>query len=332
MYGDESALYSGGRVGIDEVEKVVGGDVGAAAREEDGENAVFADCFMKRRDEMVLGDGALLKEFFHQLVLAFGDELDKCFMGGLGLGGEVGGHFAAPAASVAIRRVEVGRHGYKIDDSVEALRIGNGELDGSAGAAPAFVKILDERGEAAAAAGLWVVHLVKHDDAWNGVLLGVAPDALGDGLNSVLGIHEDDGGFYWEQSGAGFVAEHMEAGSVDEIDFFALPFREGNGVLHGQAAGEFFFVIGCHGRTVGHAALGRGHFGGMQQSGDEGGFAALCMPHYSYVADLTSLVGFHDASPCRWNCYRSPIQFLNRTGEQSSAIGIAETGRFPICH
>src|SRR6185437_8728961 len=123
------------------------------------------------------------------------------------------------------------------------------------------------------------------------------------------------------------MVEHMEPGSVDEINFFALPFREGDGVLHGEAAGDFFFVIGGYGRTVGDTALGRGHFGGMQQSGDEGGFAALCMPHYSYVADLTSLVSFHDASPCGWNCYRSPIRFLNRTGEQRSGIGIAASGR-----
>jgi hypothetical protein len=32
----------------------------------------------------------------------------------------------------------------------------------------------------------------------------------------------------------------------------------------------------------------------MQQGGNEGGFAALRMPHYSYVADLTSLVRFHE--------------------------------------
>jgi hypothetical protein len=31
----------------------------------------------------------------------------------------------------------------------------------------------------------------------------------------------------------------------------------------------------------------------MQQSGDEGGFATVRMPDYSYVADLTSLIGFH---------------------------------------
>jgi hypothetical protein len=31
----------------------------------------------------------------------------------------------------------------------------------------------------------------------------------------------------------------------------------------------------------------------MQQSGNEGGFAAVSMPHYSDIADLTSLIRFH---------------------------------------
>jgi hypothetical protein len=85
----------------------------------------------------------------------------------------------------------------------------------------------------------------------------------------------------------------MEAGSVDKIDFDALPLSKGNGVLHGYAASYFFIVIGGGGGAVGHAALGWSHFGGMQQSGNHGGFAAVRMPHYSYVADLTSLIRFH---------------------------------------
>ena len=85
----------------------------------------------------------------------------------------------------------------------------------------------------------------------------------------------------------------MKAGSVDEVDLDALPLGKGDGVLHGCAAGYLFFVIGGNGRAVFDTALGGGHFGGMQQSGDQGGFATVRMPHYSYVADLTSLVGFH---------------------------------------
>ena len=56
---------------------------------------------------------------------------------------------------------------------------------------------------------------------------------------------------------------------------------------------HFFFVIGGDGGAIIDAALGGGHFGGMQQSGDQSGLAAVRMPHYSYVADLTSLVRFH---------------------------------------
>ena len=90
--------------------------------------------------------------------------------------------------------------------------------------------------------------------------------------------------------------EHMKAGSIDKIDFHALPFGKGNGILHGYAAGNFFFVIGGDGAAIGHASLRRGHLRGMQQSGNQGGLATVRMPHYSYVADLTSLVRFHGFS------------------------------------
>jgi hypothetical protein len=89
------------------------------------------------------------------------------------------------------------------------------------------------------------------------------------------------------------MSEHMKAGSIYQVDFDALPLGKGDGVLHGDAAGYLFFVIGGYGRAVFYAALGGGHLCGMQQSGNYGGFTAVRMPHYSYVADLTSLVGFH---------------------------------------
>src|SRR3954465_11730508 len=89
------------------------------------------------------------------------------------------------------------------------------------------------------------------------------------------------------------MGEHVEAGSVDEVDLGVLPFGESDGVGHGGAARDFFFVVHGDGGTVFDAALGGGHLGGMQQSGDQCGLAAVRMPHYSYVADLTSLVRFH---------------------------------------
>ena len=180
---------------------------------------------------------------------------------------------------------------------MKALGVGDGQLDGNTVAAPALVHIVDQGAQSAAAAGLGVVHLVDEDDAGDVGLFGISPHALGDGLDAVLGIDQDDGGFDGQQGGAGFVGEHVKAGSVDEIDLDALPLGKGDGVLHGDAAGYFFFVIGGDGRAVFDAALGWGHFRGMQQSGDQGGLAAVRMPHYSYVADLTSLVRFHWVSP-----------------------------------
>jgi hypothetical protein len=138
-----------------------------------------------------------------------------------------------------------------------------------------------------------VVHLVDEDDAWHVGFFGISPHPLGNCFNTVLRIHEDNSGFNREQCGPGFVGEHVEAGGVDEIDLDALPLGKGDGVLHGYAAGYFFFVISGNSRAVVNAALGWGHLRGMQQSGNQSSFAAVRMPHYSYVTDLTSLVRFH---------------------------------------
>src|SRR5580704_15338653 len=87
--------------------------------------------------------------------------------------------------------------------------------------------------------------------------------------------------------------KHMKTGSVDKIDFHALPLGKSDGVLHRRAAGNFLFVVCGHSGAVGHAALRRSHLRGMQQGGNKRGLAAVRMPHYSYVADLTSLIRFH---------------------------------------
>ena len=198
---------------------MIEGHVGEAAREQHREDAVFADGFVERGDEVVFGDGALLEELFHQLVFAFGDELDESFVAGLGVGSERGGNFSGDfAAAVAAGRVGVGLHGDEIDDAVKALRVGDGQLDGNTVAAPALLQVVNEGAQAAFAAGLGVVHLVDEDDAGNVGFFGVAPDALGDGLDAALGVDDDDGGFDGEERGAGFVGEHVEAGRVDEVD------------------------------------------------------------------------------------------------------------------
>ena len=80
------------------------------------------------------------------------------------------------------------------------------------------MQVVNEGAQPAAAAGLGVVHLVDEDDAGDVGFFGILPHPLGDRLNAVLGIDEDDGGFDGKQRGAGFVGEHVKAGRIDEID------------------------------------------------------------------------------------------------------------------
>jgi len=215
---------------------------------------------------------------------------------GLGVGSHAGGNLAGDfAAAIAAGGVIESFHGDEIHHAVKALGVGDGKLNGHAVAAPAVNEIVYQGAQSAAAAGLGVVHLIDHDDAGDAGFVGIAPDALGDRLDAMLGVDQHDGRFNGQQSRARLVGEHVKAGSIDEVDFDALPLDKGDRVLHGCAAGYFFFVIGGYGRAIFHAALGWGHLGGMQQSGDQGGFATVRMPHYSYVTDLTSLVRFHSA-------------------------------------
>ena len=65
-----------------------------AAPEEHREDAVFADRLVQCGDQVLLGDGALLEELLHQLVFAFGDQLDQRLVTRLGIGCEAVGNLA----------------------------------------------------------------------------------------------------------------------------------------------------------------------------------------------------------------------------------------------
>ena len=169
--------------------------VGEAAGEEHRKDAVFANRFMQCGDEMVFRDGALLEVLLHQFVFPFGDQLDESFVAGFGVGRVRSRNFSRDfAAAIASGRVGVGLHRDEIDHAVKAVGVGDGQLDGNTIAAPALVQIVDEGAQAASSAGFGVVHLIDENDARDVGFLGIAPDALGDGLDAVLGVDDDDGG------------------------------------------------------------------------------------------------------------------------------------------
>src|SRR3984957_17465966 len=123
---------------------------------------------MECGDEVVFRDSAFFKILLHQLVFAFGDELDESFVAGLGVGSERGGNFSGDfAAAIAAGRVGVRLPGDKMDDAVKTLRVRDGQLDGNTGAAPAFLKIVNESAETSAATGFGMIHLIDENYAGN---------------------------------------------------------------------------------------------------------------------------------------------------------------------
>ncbi len=162
------------------------------------------------------------------------------------------------------------------------------------------MQIVDQRAQPAAATRLRVVHLVHDHKTWNIRLFGISPNSLRHRLHAVLGIHHHGDGLHRQQGRPRLVRKHVKSRRIYKIDLHALPLGKRNCILHRYAAGNFFIVVGSHRGAIGHSALRRSHLCGMQQRGNQRRFAALSMPHYSYVADLTSLVRFHRVSP--WFC------------------------------
>ena len=133
------ALDGRGRVLLDKVQQMIEGHVSQAAGEEHREDAVFAHGFMESGDEMLFGEGAGVEVLLHQLVLAFGDQLDQRLVAGLGVGSQAGGNLSGSlAAAVAAGGVLPGLHGDQVHHAVKSLRAGDGQLYRHAIAAPAI--------------------------------------------------------------------------------------------------------------------------------------------------------------------------------------------------
>ena len=74
-----------------------------SARIENREDPVLPNRLMQRADQVILRDGADSEELLHQLVLAFGHQLDKRLMRRLGIALQHVRDRADGAAPVAIR-------------------------------------------------------------------------------------------------------------------------------------------------------------------------------------------------------------------------------------
>jgi len=240
---------------------------------------------------MLLRNRALAEEFLHQLVLAFRHQFHQRLVRPLGRFFQSRGDLPDLAVTVAAGRIEERLHGDQINHAFESFAVRYGQLNGNA--LPA--KTIRERAQRRLrrSRGPRMVHLVDHHRARQIEFLGVFPYALRHGLDPGHGIHRHQRGLHRGHRGTRFVHEHMKTGRIDKVHLHAVPFGKSQRVLHRGPAGDILFVVRGDGRSILHTAQSGGHFCGMQQSGNQRGLPAVRMPHYSYVADLTSLVGFH---------------------------------------
>ena len=287
--GDALALDGRGDVVEEKVEDLVAADVAQAGSEEHGEELVFAYRIVNAGDDVLLADSSGLEEFAHQLVIAFGDQLDQGLVGCLGLLGQAGGDLFDAGAPIAADLIVVGLHLDQIDDALEGLLGPDGELDGDDGASEGGGERLHHALEVRAL----TVHAGADDHARQLEILGVAPNLLRDHLDAGDRIDHDQRGIHDRQGELGLVHEHVEAGGVDEVDFDLVPLDRGERSGDGHLAGDLFLVVVGRGAAVIHAAQARRAAGGEEKGRDQRSFAGVGVADDGHIADVCTFVGFH---------------------------------------
>ena len=148
--------------------------------------------------------------------------------------------------AIAIRLVQKRLHRDQVDNAVKAMLIDDGQLHRDHLAAPSFLHQLDHSLASHPGVGLGVVDLIDDDHTGKIHLGRILPDAVGHGFDAGLRVHHNQRCLNRQHRGASFVQEHVEAGSVEEVDLDSTPFDERGRIGHGGAPGYLFFVVGSY--------------------------------------------------------------------------------------
>ena len=148
--GDRLSLHplvfgGGGGVVDDEVHDAIGADIAQARTEDNGKNLVLADGVVQGGNQIFFAEGSGFEEFFHQLVVAFRDQLDQALVGGLCLLAQVGGNLCFFALAIAAHFVGVGLHADEIDYTGEALFGADRQFDGDDVASEIFLDGFEDK-------------------------------------------------------------------------------------------------------------------------------------------------------------------------------------------
>ena len=216
-------------------------------------------------------DRLLLEVVVHQLVVVVGDGLDQLGAGGLGGLLHVGGDVLLAPLLAEVVLVDDRLHLHEVDHAGEVGLVADRQLDLDRLGAQA----VDHRLDRALEVGAGAVHLVDEGDARDAVLVGLAPDRLGLGLDAGHGVEDRDGAVEHAQRALHLDREVHVAGRVDDVDAVVLPEGGGGGggdrdaalllllhpVHHGGALVDLAHLVGSAG--VEEDALGRRRLAGV---------------------------------------------------------------------
>src|SRR6185437_4378880 len=226
--------------------------------------------------QLVGGEGLAVHVLLEQGVVALDDLLDHLLavvVGDLGhLGGDGSGVVGGAQGFIAVGD---GLHGHQVHDAAEAVFVADGDLDGDGGGVEAGADGAEGVGEVGAGA----VHLVDEADAGDAVLVGLAPDGLGLGLDAVDAIEEGDGAVEDAEGALDLGGEVHVAGGIDDVDADVVPEAGGGGAGDGDAALLLLLHPVHDGGAFVHLAQAVGLAGVIEDALGGGGLAGINVGH-----------------------------------------------------
>ena len=233
----------------------------------------FVDSVALRIAAFSVSDGHLrfLEQQLEQLVVVVGDLLQQVFAAGRRRFGEVLGDLDLFLFLAHLVFVDDRLHRHQVDDALEVSLRADRQLDRHRVRSQA----VDHRLHALLEVGPDAVHLVDVGDARDVVLVGLAPDGLGLGLDAGDRVEQRDRAVEHAQRALHLDGEVDVAGGVDDVDPVALPLCGGGGrgdrdaplllLLHpvhdGRALVDLADLVGAPG--VVEDALGRRRLAGV---------------------------------------------------------------------
>ncbi|APA94092.1 hypothetical protein NS506_00001 [Nocardia seriolae] len=240
------------------------------------------------------------EELLQQRLIGLGDGLQQLLAVLLGALLEVGRDLddLVLLAELGLALPDLGVHLDQVDDALELVLGADRQLDDQRLRAQAVDDGLDGEVEV----GAQLVHLVDEADARDVVLVGLAPDLLGLGLDAFLAIEHRDGAVEDAQRTLDLDREVHVAGGVDDVDLVVFPETGRRGRRDGDAA----FLLLRHpvhgGGAVVHLTDLVGDTGVEEDAFGSRRLTGIDVGHDADVADLVQ-VGEHVL--CHGNLPRS---------------------------